>query len=249
MYRCVAVIPCYNHPKTIGRMVDDIEARGLSAIVVDDGSDETCAVVIDEILDSSNGEVTLVRLSSNQGKGGAMMAGLLQALEMGYTHALQIDADGQHDASDIPIFLNTSRSHPDAVICGEPIFDDSVPKGRLYGRYLSHVWLWINTLSHEIHDSMCGFRVYPLAPVVRIIERAKVGRRMDFDIEILVRLHWEGLRFINIPTHVRYPLDGISHFKSLHDNVLISFMHTRMAVGMLIRLPILIWRRVVRKLK
>lgn len=244
MHSTVAVIPCYNHPETIGLMVQAVRERGLDVVVVDDGSDATCAAVLDALAQAHAPALTLVRLAHNQGKGGAMMAGLRQALALGFTHALQIDADGQHDVADIPGFLALSRQHPQAVICGQPVYDESVPKGRLYGRYATHIWVWINTLSLDIRDSMCGFRVYPLAPVVGLIDQVRLGRRMDFDPELLVRLHWRRVPLVNVPTRVSYPLDGISHFKLLKDNVLISGMHARLFAGMLARLPLLLWRKV-----
>ena len=242
-YRPVAVIPVYNHPATIGTMVAAVRAHGLPCVLVDDGSEPGCAAVLDTLA-ASGPDVTLVRLPVNQGKGGAMMAGLREALRRGHTHALQIDADGQHATADIPAFIALSKASPDAVICGTPVYDRSVPKGRLYGRYLTHVWVWINTLSLDIRDSMCGFRVYPLAPTVAAIDGARLGRRMDFDPEILVRLHWRGVPFVHQPTAVTYPQDGISHFRGLEDNVLISRMHARLFFGMLLRLPMLLWRKV-----
>ena len=237
----VAVIPVYNHPGTIGGMVAAVRRHGLPCVLVDDGCEPGCAAVLDEL--AMQPDVTLVRLPRNQGKGGAMMAGLRKAFALGYTHALQIDADGQHDAADIPRFLALSKQHPREVICGCPVYDPSVPKARLYGRYLTHIWVWINTLSGAIRDSMCGFRVYPLPSVVAVIDGTRLGRRMDFDPEVLVRLHWRGVGIVNLPTRVTYPQDGISHFRGLHDNLLISGMHTRLFFGMLLRLPVLLWRR------
>ena len=224
----VAVIPCYNHPDTIGLMVDAVRAHGLDVVVVDDGSHADCAAVLDALAVAHGPALTLVR----------------KARELGFSHALQIDADGQHDVKDIPAFLALSRKHPDAVVCGQPVYDDSVPKGRLYGRYATHIWVWINTLSLDIRDSMCGFRVYPLGPVVDLIDGVRLGRRMDFDPELLVRLHWRRVPLVSVPTRVSYPLDGISHFKLLKDNVLISGMHARLFAGMLVRLPLLLWRKV-----
>ena len=116
---------------------------------------------------------------------------------------------------------------PDAIINGTPVYDASVPKGRLYGRYLTHVWVWINTLSLQIHDAMCGFRVYPLAPVLSLINEETLGLRMDFDPEILVRLHWRGVQIQSVETHVRYPTDGVSHFDVWRDNVRISRVSRR----------------------
>ena len=129
------------------------------------------------------------------------------------------------------------------MIAGYPIYDETVPAIRLYARYLTHVWVWINTLSLEIRDSMCGFRVYPLAPVMQLIARQKVGLRMDFDTEILVRLYWAGLAVVNLPTRVAYPTDGVSHFRVWLDNVLITRMHTVLFFGMLPRIPRLLARK------
>lgn len=242
----VAVIPVYNHPATVGGMVQAVRNCGLRCVLVDDGSEPGCAQVLDELAREHGETVILLRLPGNRGKGGAMMAGLREARRQGYTHALQIDADGQHDAADIPRFLALSRKHTQAVICGCPVYDVSVPKGRLYARYATHVWVWIHTLSLEIRDSMCGFRVYPLAAVVDLIESEPLGERMDFDVEVLVRLHWRGVRIVNQPTRVSYPQDGISHFRVWLDNVLITRMHALLFFGMLRRLPRLLWRKVAR---
>ena len=130
------------------------------------------------------------------------------------------------------------------MIAGCPIYDASVPRGRLYGRYATHVWVWINTLSFDIRDSMCGFRLYPLASVLPLLDRVRIGQRMDFDSDIIVRLHWRGVRVVNQPTRVTYPQDGISHFRMFRDNVRISWMHTRLFAGMLYRSPLLLWRKV-----
>ena len=158
----VAVIPVYNHPQTIGPMTMAVVGAGLHCLLVDDGSDTDCAAVLDSLAAMRERQVTLVRLPTNQGKGAAMMAGLRAAARRGATHVLQIDADGQHQASDIPRFIATARAHPRAVITGRPVYDRTVPRSRRIARYLTHVWIWINTLSFRIADSMCGFRVYPL---------------------------------------------------------------------------------------
>ena len=241
----VVVIPVYNHPDTIGDMVAAVRGHGLPCVLVDDGSEPRCAAVLDALA-AAGGGVSLLRLAVNQGKGAAMMAGLREALSRGFTHAVQIDADGQHDPRDIPKFVAAARARPEGLVCGTPLYDASVPKGRLYGRYITHVWVWINTLSFEIRDSMCGFRVYPLVATIAVLDGNALGRRMDFDTEVLVRLFWRGVRMVNVPTRVTYPLDGISHFKALRDNVLISGMHARLFFGMLARVPVLLWRKVAR---
>lgn len=236
-----AVIPVYNHAVPVVRVAHALRAHGLPVLLVDDGSEPVCAAALDRL--AAEDGIELLRLPHNQGKGGAVMAGLVHAAGLGWTHALQIDADGQHDTDDVPAFLAQSRLHPDHFICGCPVYDASVPKGRLYGRYATHIWVWINTLSFTVRDSMCGFRIYPLAPTVDLLRRTRIGRRMDFDVEIAVRLVWAGVPVINQPTRVRYPEDGVSHFRVLGDNVLISAMHTRLFFGMLWRAPRLLWRR------
>jgi glycosyltransferase involved in cell wall biosynthesis len=242
----VVVVPVYNHPEAIGLMVDGIRPHGVHCLLVDDGSNAECAAVLDRLAAAWPGEVSLLRLPRNRGKGGAVMAGMREAARRGHSHLLQIDADGQHDPGDIPAFLAESREHPDSVVAGCPVYDASVPKARLYGRYATHVWIWINTLSFEIRDSMCGYRVYPLAPTLALIDSVRIGERMDFDCEVLVRMHWRGTPVRNRPTRVTYPLDGVSHFDVLRDNLRISRMHAALFFGMLARLPLILanrWRR------
>ncbi|MEG3001135.1 MAG: glycosyltransferase family 2 protein [Comamonas sp.] len=242
-FRTVAVIPVYNHPDTIGQMVQGVLQAGLPCLLVDDGSEPHCAAVLQALAAQNAPQVQLLRLAQNQGKGGAVMAGMRQAHAQGYSHVLQIDADGQHAVADIPAFVALARQHPRFMVCGAPVYDASVPKGRLYGRYLTHVWVWINTLSLDIRDSMCGYRVYPLREAVGVLDSAAIGKRMEFDIEVLVRMHWRGLRFVTQPTAVTYPLDGLSHFQVWRDNLLISGMHARLFAGMLWRSPLLLARK------
>ncbi|MBS1157216.1 MAG: glycosyl transferase / lysophospholipid acyltransferase [Proteobacteria bacterium] len=237
-----ALIPVYNHEHAVGMVVQQVLAQGLPCVLVDDGSDTPCRQVLEQLQAEYPEIVTLRRLPVNQGKGGAVLAGMQAAHEAGFTHALQIDADGQHDTGAIADFVAASRAEPAAVICGYPLYDASVPRARLYGRYATHVWVWINTLSLRIRDSMCGFRLYPLAATLAVAENGHIGRRMDFDTEILVRMDWAGIRIVNRPTRVHYPLDGVSHFDALHDNLRISLMHTRLFFGMLPRSPRLLWR-------
>lgn len=263
-FRPVAIIPVYNHPRTIGRMVEAMRAHDLPCLLVDDGSDAECAAVLDTLATRHAPSVQVLRLAHNQGKGAAVVTGLRGAHAPGfgtepgtapapepdrpprYTHALQIDADGQHDPADLPRFLALARARPEAVVCGVPIYDASVPKARLYARYLTHVWVWINTLSLDIRDSMCGYRVYPLAATLALLDEEPIGRRMDFDTEILVRLHWRGLPVLNLPTRVHYPRDGVSHFRVWLDNLLISRMHAQLFLGMLWRAPRLLARKLRR---
>lgn len=245
-FRPCLVIPVYDHEHAIGATLAGLRRHGLPCFLVDDGSRASCAAVLDALAQAESAWVTLLRLHPNQGKGAAVMAGFEAAARAGYTHGLQFDADGQHDADDVPRLLALARQHPRALVTGIPQYDDSVPKSRLYGRYVTHVWVWINTLSFRIRDSMLGFRVYPLVDALRIWRTQTVGRRMDFDTEIMVRLFWEGTEVIQLPTRVTYPADGVSHFDVLRDNLRISRMHARLFLGMLWRLPRLLWQRLFR---
>ncbi|MDB5776041.1 MAG: glycosyltransferase family 2 protein [Herbaspirillum sp.] len=248
MFKACAVIPVYNHQHAIGAVVAAVLARQVHCILVDDASDAECAATLAALAAESPSQVTLLRHSVNQGKGGAVLSGFERAAALGYTHALQIDADGQHDTGDIPRFLAIAETYPEQLISGCPQYDASVPKLRLYARYLTHVWIWINTLSLAITDSMCGFRVYPLAPTMALHRRHHLGRHMDFDSDVVVRLYWSGLHVINVPTRVRYPTDGVSHFRMVLDNALISRLHARHFLGMLPRIPRLILRHFGRRL-
>lgn len=241
MHKPCAVIPVYNHEHALPVVVAALHAAGLPCVLVDDASSAACAAVMNDLAKLDN--TFLVRLPVNQGKGGAVMAGLREAQRLGFSHALQVDADGQHDLSDVAGFLGESRAHPQALVCGYPLYDASVPKSRLYARYLTHVWVWINSLSLTIRDSMCGFRVYPLPATLALIDSCRLGKRMDFDTEILVRLAWRNQPMRWLPTRVHYPLDGLSHFRLWLDNALISKMHAKLFFGMLLRAPLILWRR------
>ncbi|WP_425968648.1 glycosyltransferase family 2 protein [Aeromonas dhakensis] len=226
------LIPCYNHAGPLAAVLARLAEFELPCLLVDDGSEPVAAAALDALA-ARYPWVSLLRHPHNQGKGGAVMTGLRRAHELGFSHALQVDADGQHDLTDLPALLAEARQHPAALVSGRPLYDDSVPKGRLYGRYITHVWVWIETLSFAIKDSMCGFRVYPLASTCALLERVTLGRRMDFDTEVMVRLHWAGVPMRFVPTRVIYPVDGRSHFRLFRDNLDISWMHTRLVCRLL----------------
>lgn len=244
-YNLCIIIPVYNHHPFIAATIEKIKPYGHKIFLVDDGSVAACNKVLRHIT-AQNAAIELITLPHNAGKGAAVMRGFEEAVAQGFTHALQIDADGQHDVDDIEKFIALSKSEPDALISGRPVYDDSVPKARLYGRYLTHVWVWIETLSRDIQDSMCGFRIYPLVATVALMKRVQITQRMDFDIDIMVRLYWQGVPVRFIKTRVIYPPDGISHFKGLGDNWRISKLHTRLFFGMLPRIPRLLMRRLKR---
>lgn len=235
------LIPVYNHEGPLPKIVERLAPYRLPCILVDDGSDAACAATIRELA-GQYPEVQSIRLDVNQGKGAAVKTGILAARAQGFSHAVQIDADGQHDPDDLEKFLAAARQHPEAAVIGRPLFDESVPKLRYYARYLTHIWVHINTLSFAIPDSMCGYRVYPIEPSAELIQRIALEDRMAFDTEILVHLYWQGVPVVSIITRVRYPQDGISHFRGWEDNLRISLTHARLFFGMLPRFPKLLAR-------
>jgi glycosyltransferase involved in cell wall biosynthesis len=236
------IIPVFNHEQALPQVLAALRPFGLHGFLVDDGSSAACRRVLEACVRDGADWLTLIVRPENGGKGAAVLDGFRTAIAEGFTHALQIDADGQHRIDDIPRFLAASREHPEALIAGRPVFGADAPKSRQYGRQFTNLWVWINTLSFAIGDAMCGFRLYPLDAVEHVCAHARIGRRMDFDIDIAVRLYWQGVRVVNQPTQVTYPLDGISHFRLWQDNLMISKIHARLFFGMLARFPALIRR-------
>jgi len=240
MKPCV-IIPVYNHGETLSGTLENLSSYGLHTIVVDDGSNDRTKEILAKL--DAEFDIDLITLPENQGKGAAVKVGFCKAWGKGFTHGIQVDADGQHDLGDLGILLDEAWKNPDALISGDPQYDESAPVSRLFGRSITRFWVWVETLSLDIPDAMCGFRIYPLEPCIRLIDDRRIGTRMEFDIEIAVRLHWRGVPFIAIPTRVTYPDDGTSHFRVLQDNWRITRMHTMLFFGMLLRLPVLLLRK------
>tara|TARA_R110000868_G_scaffold166806_4_gene400933 strand:+ start:10351 stop:12069 length:1719 start_codon:yes stop_codon:yes gene_type:complete len=236
-----AILPTYKHVAELERIITRLRALQLDVIVVDDGNAQDIAGELSQICSRFEG-VDLVRREQNGGKGGAVIKGMRRAVQLGFSHALQVDSDGQHDLASVTDMLALARQFPDALVTGEPRFDDSVPRGRLIGRWITHIWVSINTLSPRIIDTMCGFRVYPLAASLAASEGALMSKRMGFDTEIVVRLRWRGIDIKTLPVNVTYPVGNYSNFK-FSENVGVSAMHARLFLGMLWRSPYLIWTR------
>jgi hypothetical protein len=213
--------------------------------VVVDGSSDGTDKGLREMAQGDPGLKVFV-LPHNQGKGSAILHGLHAAAEAGFTHALAMDADGQHPAGMIPQFMALSQQNPDAVVLGRPVFDASAPALRVRGRKISNWWTNLETLWQGVGDSLFGFRVYPVQPLQEVMENSPWMRRFDFDTEAVVRLCWRGIRPLNLDSPVKYlrPEEGgVSHFNYLRDNILLTWMHTRLFFGFLFRLPLLLWRK------
>ena len=229
-FRACAVIPTYENPITVRKVVERVRELELDVILVDDGSGSEGRAACDEVAEARLAK--LVRLERNLGKGAAVTAGFKRAHELGYTHAFQIDADSQHDLDCIPKFLEASRAQPEALILGYPIYDESVPSSRRIGRQFTAFWVALEVRSKtKIKDAMIGFRVYPLESTLAV---GRTGRGMDFDIEIVVRMVRAGVPTVNLPVGVFYPPaeeGGVSHFHVVKDNIRFSYLHARLCTG------------------
>ncbi len=236
MFIPCAIIPSFNHWQVLPKIIAEVRRLGLPVFVIDDGNTEPATSALAALAAPEAG-VTVHRLDRNLGKGSAVIVGFRLATAGGFTHAVQLDADGQHDLAALPQLLAAAARYPEAVVSGAPVYDSSIPTGRKIGRWITHIWVFIETLSLRLTDTMCGFRVYPLAAVTALLARESVGRRMDFDIEIMVRLFWRGVPPIMVPVRVVYPPGNPSNFDLWRDNLRISLMHTRLVLTLLWRLP------------
>lgn len=245
----LVLIPSYNPGRTVLDTVRAARAQWAPVWVVTDGSTDGSTEAL-QVLATNDPDLHVMVLPQNCGKGAAVLTGLEQALAAGYTHALTMDADGQHPAELIPAFMAASRSAPEKMVLGKPVFGPEAPALRVNGRKLSNIWADMETLWMGIGDSLYGFRIYPIAPLVDIMRGQQFMRRFDFDPEAVVRLCWAGVPPLNIDAPVRYlsaEEGGVSHFKYLRDNLLLSWMHTRLFFGFLRRLPLLLGRRLRNK--
>ena len=238
MSYCLA-IPHYNHYQSFEAFLPKLETLELACIVVDDGSDDEQSQKLETLL-ANQANITLLKHGYNRGKGAAILTAASHARQTGHTHIIQIDADGQHDIDDVQKLIAHSELNPNKIVSGAPYFDESAPKSRVYGRKVTTFWVALETLSFDIKDSLCGFRVYPLKEFEIVFDNYHIGKRMTFDTDILVKSHWEGINTDFIDTKVIYIEDNVSHFHYLRDNLLLIKLHTRLMLGMLIRLPKLI---------
>jgi glycosyltransferase involved in cell wall biosynthesis len=238
----LVLIPSYNPGRKVFETVRGARAHWNPVWVVVDGSTDGTAAQLVSMAAEDPGLRVFLR-PRNSGKGTAVLYGLRAALALGFTHALTMDSDGQHPAERIPVFMAASLAAPAAMVLGEPVFDARAPPLRVNGRKISNFWANVETLWMGVHDSLFGFRVYPIAPLVRVMRFQPWMRRFDFDVEAVVRLCWRGVRPINLPAKVEYfrtDEGGVSHFNYWRDNVLLTWMHARLFAEFLLRLPALL---------
>ena len=240
----LVLIPCYNPGAGVVNMVRQVREQWSPVWVVVDGSTDESTRLLQELATQDTGVKVLVQ-ATNGGKGSAVLHGITEALAAGYTHALTMDADGQHPTELVAHFMARSMAEPHALILGKPVFDASAPALRVNGRKISNSWANLETLGAGIGDSLYGFRVYPMRELQAVMLRSRWMRRFDFDPEVAVRLCWEGLKPINIDAPVKYfnaGEGGVSHFNYLRDNLLLTWMHARLFLEFLVRLPRLLTR-------
>ena len=243
------LIPSYNTGPTVFDTVRAARAHWNPVWVVTDGSTDGTPAVLRQMVAADSG-LQLIALPNNAGKGAAVLHGLNAARAAGFTHALTMDSDGQHPAELIPAFMQASIARPEAMVLGRPVFDASAPLLRVRGRRVSNWWTNLETLGAGIDDSLYGFRVYPVNDLIAVMRRQPWMRRFDFDTEAVVRLAWRGVKPLNLPAPVRYLTaeeGGVSHFQYGRDNVLLTWMHLRLMLEFALRLPVLLWRRVMRQ--
>ncbi|PKO46605.1 MAG: glycosyl transferase family 2 [Betaproteobacteria bacterium HGW-Betaproteobacteria-4] len=241
----LVLIPSYNPGPKVLATVQAARAQWTPVWVVVDGSTDGSAEKL-QALAADDAGLKVIVLPENRGKGAAVLEGITQAAAAGFTHALTMDSDGQHPADLIPAFMAASQAEPDKMVLGKPVFAADAPALRVNGRKVSNGWANLETLWMGIGDSLYGFRVYPIQPLSKIMRANHFMRRFDFDPEAVVRLCWAGVRPLNIDAPVRYfraDEGGVSHFKYLRDNTLLTWMHTRLFIGFVLRLPWLILRR------
>lgn len=241
----LVLIPSYNPGPGVLQTVRQARARWNPVWVVVDGSTDGTERLIQAEAAADPG-LRVIVLPENRGKGSAVLAGIEQAAREGFTHALTLDSDGQHPADLIPAFMAASQRQPQAMVLGKPVFGPEAPALRVNGRKVSNGWANLETLWMGVGDSLYGFRVYPIAPLAAIMRANRFMRRFDFDPEAVVRLCWAGVKPINLDAPVRYlsaEEGGVSHFRYLRDNTLLTWMHTRLFLGFVLRLPLLAWRR------
>ena len=241
----LVLIPSYNPGAGVLETVRQARAQWTPVWVVVDGSTDGTDRLLQDVAQNDPG-LTVIVLPQNQGKGAAVLEGISRAAAAGFTHALTMDSDGQHPADLIPTFMAASVRDPGAMVLGKPVFGPEAPALRVNGRKVSNGWANLETLWMGVGDSLYGFRVYPVAPLIQVMRGNRFMRRFDFDPEAVVRLCWAGVRPINIDAPVRYlsaAEGGVSHFKYLRDNTLLTWMHTRLFIGFVLRLPVLLARR------
>ncbi len=228
--KVLVAVPVYNHGATLRRVVEGVLRHHNAVLVVDDGSSEPVAGLVEEL------PVELLQHERNRGKGAALLSAAEWARQRGFSHLLCLDADGQHDPSDLPKFLAEINAHPQALLVGHRDFEQQgIPGSSRFGRQFSNFWLRLQTGS-RLKDSQSGFRVYPLY----LFEKLNFWtRRYNFEVEILVRSAWAGVELRDVDISVYYPPgdERISHFRGFLDNWRLTLLNTHLTLRSVVPWP------------
>lgn len=250
-FRACLVVPHYEQVEAFERFLPSLAAAGCDVFVVDDGSSritlERCTSACDSVSKAlPEARIHLLIHRQNRGKGAAVYTAAAAAAAAGFTHIVQVDADGQHDLADLQPLVRLANDHPTAIISGLPVFGDDAPRSRVHGRKLTTAMIAIETLGGGIHDGLCGYRVYPLIALEILQDRFHIAPRMGFDTDVLVKASWLDITVLFVPTAIRYPADGRSHFHYLRDNLRLIKLHLRLLTGAAVRAPTMLLRRFTR---
>ncbi|ASK79666.1 acyltransferase [Paraphotobacterium marinum] len=240
-YNPCFLIPCFNHGDKLSKVLSELSLHNYPIIVIDDGSNKETKQTIGEL--KKKFCFIVIQLNTNRGKGGALKFGLTYASKNQFTHAIQVDADAQHDLTQIEPLIKLSQSNSLSIISGRPIFGKDAPKSRVYSRYITHIWVWLETCSFKLKDTLCGFRIYPIKSTLKLIKENRIGNYMDFDISIMVYAYWSNIDIKFLPVKVYYDPNNISHFRPFKDNIIISKMHAKQFLQMFYRIPKLYFKK------
>lgn len=222
---CV-IVPTYNNPKTLKKVLDSILDFTNNIIIVNDGSTDSTSEILKDF-----SSLTQIHHPKNLGKGRALRNGFRKALELNFEYAITIDSDGQHFASDIPIFLEAIQKEPNTLLIGSRnMTQENVPKKSSFGNKFSNFWFKFET-GIKLDDTQSGFRLYPL----RLLPKRFYTNKFEFEIEVIVRAAWKGIVVKNIPIQVLYdPAERVSHFRPFKDFTRISILNTVLVTNALL---------------
>jgi len=212
------IIPVYNNPKTIKKVVKESMLLDMFVIVIDDGSDVDVSPMLDD-----NPNLLILRHKKNRGKGSAILTGVTEAKKRGFEYVVSIDGDGQHYPKEVKKLLPLLRD--EVIVIGARKFEDNVPNASKFGRQFSNFWIWAES-GKWLNDTQSGFRAYPIS----ILDLKLTQSRYDLEIEVLTKHLWSGRAIKEVEIEVYYPPKGtrISHFDKVKDNIRLSKIHSRL---------------------
>ncbi len=224
----MVLIPTYNNAGTLLQVIDDVRRYASDIMVVNDGSTDNTAALL-----ATQHDVRVISYPKNRGKGHALKLGLREAARLGYAYAITIDSDGQHYADDIAVFVEAAERQPDTLFVGaRNLQAENMPQRNTFANRFSNFWYWAET-GIRLTDTQSGFRLYPLA---KLVGTHFIASRYEFEVEVLVRAAWKGIKVENVPIKVYYPPaeERVSHFRPARDFTRISLLNTYLVLAALL---------------